>query len=224
MYTLFGHKGCGSAAIEIALDLAQVEYQYIDAASWVENDALQALAEVNPLQQIPTLVLPDHSIMTESAAILIHLGMKYPESGLLPANTAAAAQVIRGLVFLAANCYSAISIIDYPERWLASPVLESADGQESRELAPKLSEYLREGSKKRLYYHWSLFIQSFPVSPYFSGVSLGALDILAAVISRWSGTREYLQHHHADAYELLRKIDGSAPCEAVITRHFEEIF
>ena len=27
------------------------------------------------------------------------------------------AQALRGLVFIAANCYAAIGVIDYPERW-----------------------------------------------------------------------------------------------------------
>jgi len=65
------------------------------------------------------LVLPDGSVMTESAAILIHLGLSHPEAGLLPTDTAARAQAIRGLVFIAANCYSNVSISDYPERWIS---------------------------------------------------------------------------------------------------------
>src|SRR6266496_2855306 len=77
---------------------------------------LEELKRVNPLAQIPTLVLEDGTVMTESAAILIWLGLRHPKSGLLPAEPA---QAIRGLVFIAANCYAAIGIIDYPERFCA---------------------------------------------------------------------------------------------------------
>jgi glutathione S-transferase len=38
------------------------------------DSAQDELQRVNPLGQIPTLVAPDGSVLTESAAILIHLG------------------------------------------------------------------------------------------------------------------------------------------------------
>ncbi len=119
MYTLYGFKGSGSAAIEMALTLTEAPCQIVDAASWEPDSALQKLAELNPLKQIPTLVLPDGSILTESAAILIQLGLDFPSSGLLPAQPELRAQAIRGLVYISANCYSLIGIIDYPERLVA---------------------------------------------------------------------------------------------------------
>jgi glutathione S-transferase len=55
-----------------------------------------ALARINPLKQIPTLVTPDGQVLTESAAILIHLGLEFPASALLAGNRA---QILRGLVY-----------------------------------------------------------------------------------------------------------------------------
>src|SRR5512144_2133405 len=117
MYTLYGKKGSGSASTEIALGLVEAPFRVVETASWEPNAAFDELLKVNPLGQIPTLVLPDGGVLSESAAILIHLGSAHPSSALLPQTDAARAQTIRGLVFIAANCYSAISIIDYPERW-----------------------------------------------------------------------------------------------------------
>ncbi|MFH7468113.1 glutathione S-transferase family protein, partial [Pseudomonas syringae group genomosp. 7] len=77
-----------------------------------------ALRRVNPLLQVPTLVLTDGSVLTESAAILIHLGLEHPESGLLPGNPALRALAFRALVYITANCYAPLGIIDYPQRWL----------------------------------------------------------------------------------------------------------
>jgi len=111
MLMLYGAKGSGSAAIEAALTLAGVRFRSVKAATWEPGPGLRKLKRVNPLAQIPTLVLDDGTVMSESAAILIWLGVRYPKAGLLPAKPA---QAIRGLVFLAANCYAAIGIIDYP--------------------------------------------------------------------------------------------------------------
>src|SRR5437763_8711754 len=121
MYTLYGKKGSGSAAIEAAFALLGEPCRIVETASWDPNAAFAELLKVNPLGQIPTLVLPDDSVLTESAAILLHLGSVHPDSGLLPRDAPARAQAIRGLVFIAANCYAAISIIDFPERWCEEP-------------------------------------------------------------------------------------------------------
>jgi GST-like protein len=99
--------------------MVSAPYRVVETASWEPNDAFQELLRVNPLGQIPTLVLPDGSVLSESAAILIHLGSVYPDSGLLPRDPCARAQAVRGMVFIAANCYAAISVIDFPERWCA---------------------------------------------------------------------------------------------------------
>ena len=57
-------------------------------------------------------MLDDGSALSESAAILIHLGFAHPDGRLLPGEPGERAQAVRGLVFIAANCYSAISIIE----------------------------------------------------------------------------------------------------------------
>src|SRR6266581_9709718 len=108
MYMLYGKKGSGSVTTQVALELIGAPYRVIETASWEPNDAFAGLLKVNPLGQIPTLVLSDGSVLSESAAILIHLGGAHPESGLFPRDASARAQAVRGLVFIAANCYAAI--------------------------------------------------------------------------------------------------------------------
>src|SRR5258706_14360467 len=108
MYTLYGGKGSGSAAVEAALELTGARFRIVNAATWANDPGVEELRQVNPLLQIPTLKLPDDSVLSESAAILIHLGLAHPESGLLPSDKSARAQQIRGLVYIAANCYAAV--------------------------------------------------------------------------------------------------------------------
>jgi GST-like protein len=43
------------------------------------------VAAVNPLKQVPALVLPGGQVLTESAAILIWLGDSRPDAALSPA-------------------------------------------------------------------------------------------------------------------------------------------
>jgi GST-like protein len=73
---------------------------------------------------------PTHTLFgsqgSGSAAILIHLGLRSPHSG---------------LVFIAANCYAALSINDYPERWTTATTHAAQDK-------------VRQGARAQLHQHW----------------------------------------------------------------------
>src|SRR5271155_3466612 len=105
-FMLYGATGSGSTAIEAALTLIGADFRFVDAASWRPREAagVTELKKVNPLVQLPTLVLPGGEVLTESAAILIYLGLQHPQSGLLPTDEARRIQVLRGLLFIASNC------------------------------------------------------------------------------------------------------------------------
>jgi GST-like protein len=209
MYTLYGKKGSGSASVQAALDMAGAPYKIVETASWEPNAAFQDLLKVNPLGQIPTLVLPDGSALSESAAILFHLAEAYPASGLLPSDAAARARSMRGMVFIAANCYAAISIIDFPERWCAD-----ADNDDA------VKERIRAGSKARLHRHWEMFADLFPAKPYLGGEKLGALDLYAAVVSRWSGARKHIEEQRPAFYAALMRIEAHPKVAAVFAQHW----
>jgi GST-like protein len=207
MYTLYGKKGSGSASTQAALEIIGAPFRIVETASWEPNDAFAELLKLNPLGQIPTLVLPDGSVLSESAAILIHLGSVHPASGLLPDAESARAQAIRGLVFIAANCYAAISIFDFPERWCVN-----AD--------EATQERIRAGTRARLHRHWEMFADLFPAHPYLGGERIGALDLLAAVVSKWSGSRSHLQQARPAFHATLLRIEAHPQVAPVFAQHW----
>jgi GST-like protein len=209
MYTLYGTRGSGSAAVEMALELARLPYRIVRASEWEPDSALDELRKVNPLGQIPTLVTPDGQVMTESAAILIHLGLDATSPGLLlPADAAARAQAIRGLVFIPANCYSRITVIDYPQRFTTVADEKALDA-------------IRQGTRKDLHRNWEVFADTFTRQRFLSGGAPGALDCLAAVVSRWSGSRAHLQEHRPDFHDLLMRIESHETLSPVFKRHWD---
>lgn len=177
------------------------------ASTWEPDSAQAELERVNPLGQIPTLVAPDGSVLTESAAILIHLGLVYADSGLLPAQESARGQALRALVFIAANCYAAIGVIDYPERWC------SGDDK-------ALHERVRAGARDRLHHCWSLFADQFTAAPYLGGAAPNAVDMLAVVVSRWSGARAHLQRTRLALYETLLRAEAHPDLTPIMARHW----
>jgi GST-like protein len=208
-YVLYGKLGSGAASVHAALEIIGAPYRLIETASWEPNAAFQELLAINPIGQIPTLKLPDGTVLSESAAILIHLAEQYPASGLLPAQGAARAQMLRGLVFIAANCYSAITILDYPERFCANADTDDA-----------VKERLRAGTRDRLHRHWDIFADLFPARPFLSGADVGALDLYAAVVSKWSGARAHAAEHRPEFHAALQRIDAHPKVAPVFARHW----
>ena len=209
MYALYGKKGWGSAAIEAALELGGLPYRLIETTPGEASEAFAELIRVNPLGQIPTLLLPDGTALSESAAILIHLGSAHPDSALLPRDASARAQVVRGLVFIAANCYAAISVIDFPERWCAN-----ADADEA------VKERIRAGTRARLHRYWEIFADLFPARPWLTGEQPGALDVHAAVVSKWSGARKHLQEQRPAFFATLQRVEAHPKLAKVFARNW----
>lgn len=205
MWTLYGTRGSGSAAIEAALELLGEPFQMVDAASWIPGEGLDALQRVNPLGQIPTLVDGQGLVLTESAAILLELGLRAAPGRLLPGDAASRAQAIRGLVYIAANCYSAISVIDFPQRWC-----EPCDDA--------VKEQIRAGTRARLHLHWRLFADQF--AHEFDAASPGALELLATVVSKWSGARPMLQSERPEFFSQLEQVERHPVVGAVFQRHW----
>ncbi|OPA90398.1 glutathione S-transferase [Pseudomonas fluorescens] len=206
MYTLYGIDESGSCMIEIALQRCGVQWRRIDASSWEDSEGSEALARINPLKQIPTLVTPDGQVLTESAAILIHLGLEFPASGLLAGNRA---QIIRGLVYIAANCYSAIGIIDYPQRWLG-------------EADQTVQAQLTTGTRRYLHQAWVVFADQFAEQLFGPADVPNALGIMAAAVSRWDEAREVLKALAPGFAQTLAQVDADPVVAPVFARHWPD--
>src|ERR1700761_6467591 len=119
MYTLFAAKGWGSVIAEVGFVYAGVPYrrEEVDPEGGPDFDRLKAL---NPLAQFPTVIMPDGQVLTESAAILLHLADHAPaEAGLAPGPLAAnRPEFLRWLIFLVAAIYPTFTYGDYPPRYV----------------------------------------------------------------------------------------------------------
>jgi glutathione S-transferase len=116
MYKLYGRPGSGSLAVQMALEEIGAPYERI----WVGTGAAEVVQfrETNPTGRVPALMLPDGTVMFESAAMLIHLAMSHPKSALAPQpGTNRHAAFLQWMVFLSANVYESVLRVYYSARY-----------------------------------------------------------------------------------------------------------
>src|SRR5438045_7297749 len=99
--TVYGAAGSGSVAVEAALTLLGMPFEVIEGATWSSSAARRRVGDKNAMRQIPTLVYPHGEVLTESAAILIHLADTHPGSGLAPSvEDPARPQFLRWMLYV----------------------------------------------------------------------------------------------------------------------------
>jgi GST-like protein len=205
VYRLFGAPGAGSASVEAALELLGLPYEHVEAAPWgEENDDTRELRLINPLGQVPALVLPDGSVMTESVAILLYLAGRRPDH---PAahTTVNDPWVLRWLMFVATNVYTAIGVGDYPERWVAS---EAARGE------------LKEGALERIRQSWRIMDEHGARGPYVAGSQLTLLDLYVATMSHWRPGRSWFDENCPRLAACVANTEADETVRRVWSRHF----
>jgi len=115
-FVLYGRPGSGSLAVQVALEEIGAPYECV----WVGQEPadLARYRELIPTGKVPALALPDGTIMFESAAILAHLTLLYPDSRLAPRpGTSAHALFLQWMIFMSANLYEAALRMYYSARF-----------------------------------------------------------------------------------------------------------
>jgi glutathione S-transferase len=121
-YRLYNRVGSGGFAAEAALALAGASYELVELDSEAGTQLPESFRDINPWGQVPALVLPDGSVMTETAAILIHLAACFPDKGFAPnPGTPAHAGFLRWTIFASVNIYEAVLRQSYPFRYTSDP-------------------------------------------------------------------------------------------------------
>lgn len=205
-YTLWGRPGWGSALVEAQLDWYGLPFTYETVGDLFKDpDAKTRLEKVNPLAQVPTLVLPDGSVMSESAAITLLLADITGRDSLVPGPGAPErAKFLRWLVFLVANIYPTFTYADDPARFVSvnnarDPFRAAADAYAQR--------------------LWRQ-VESAAGAPWFLGERFSALDIYIDVMTRWRPRRGWFETETPKLFAIARKADQRPELKETWRRNF----
>lgn len=208
-YILYGDPGSGSAMVDMALAEAGQSAEHRSVPLEGDNQLKAEYLAINPMGRLPTLVLPDGTVVTESLACMLTVADRYPEAGLLPApGEAARAVALRWMTVLAAEAYPHVTRADYPARFTPDPAAEAA-------IRARASEMFRE-VLRMVEDHAGL--QGTPDAPFLLGSRFSLADIPIAVMSRWCGGRRWTPAN-LPKVEVLAQAVRARPAIAPLWRH-----
>jgi glutathione S-transferase len=167
-YRLYARRGAGSLAPQMLLEEIEAAYEL----EWISKvpAEIEALRRISPAAKIPVLVLPDGTVVSESAAILIHLTNAHPAAALAPvAGSSAHARFLQWMVFLSANAYEAALRYFYSGRYSAAG--EAAAAHIKRQALADWTGHLET-------------VQA-ALSPYVLGAELCAADQYLYMLASW---------------------------------------
>jgi GST-like protein len=204
-YRLFGAKGGGSMIVEAAFARAGLPVEFVDLAWDDVGWESRTLAPLNPLGQVPTLLLPDGTVMTESAAIVLLLAEQSPAAGLAPAvGHPQRAAFLRWLLFLVSAVYPTFTYGDVPKRWVAGD-----------EAAAKLLRAATDDHRKLL---WR-YVESRIDGPWFLGATWSALDLYMWPMTFWRPGRDWFAAECPKLHAIGVAMDTDPICKAVAARN-----
>ena len=194
MLKIFGAAGSGSVPIEAMLTLLEIPHEVTEAVTWESEAARKRVETVNPLRQVPALVLANGEILTESAAILIYLADLYPEARLATALTdPRRAQYLRWMTYVSAAIYALVWIVDDPAR-------VGAGGAEARTVIDRIHDRRADC--------WRMMDEQIAPDRYILGDELSVLDLYVATVSRFAPGRTRFYRSAPKMAEIVRRVDA----------------
>lgn len=204
-WTLYGVRGWGSTLAEGTLAWSGTPYEFVSVEGFDSpGPARDTLLAVNPLARVPTLVAPNGVVLTESAAIVLHLAEGNPAAGLAPMpGDPLRPLFFNRLIWFVSALYPTFTYRDYPERWAP----DAAD-----QLAANVDAFRQS--------LWRQFEADLGDGPWVMGETPSALDLYVAAMSHWRPRRPWLAKHCPRLHALALRADALPQIAAVLKRNF----
>ncbi len=205
-YKLYGRQGWGSSLVEAQLVWYGLPFDFEAVGDLFKDpDARARLETVNPLTQVPTLAMPDGSVMSESAAITLLLADVTGQESLVPGPGAKErARFLRWLVFLVANIYPTFTYADDPARFVSVSAARDPFRAATDAYAQRL---------------WRQ-VESEAGAPWFLGERFSALDIYLSVMTRWRPERGWFELETPRLFAIAHRADQLPELQEVWKRNF----
>lgn len=206
MYRLYWSEDSGAFASQVVLEEIGAKYERIIVDLEQGDEGKTAFLGVNPRGQVPVLIKPDGTIITESAAICLHLSDCHPEAGLLPAaDSSSRATAYRWLFFAASNLYEGVLRLYYSDKFTTN-----VDHVES----------VQKSARDSIDYSWSLIENELGQGPYLLGAQYSLVDPYLLMLTNWHEQPETLFDKNPKLRNLCEKVRSRPAVERIWSQHF----
>jgi GST-like protein len=205
-YIVYGSPGSGSVPVEAALTLIGAPYEVIGETALRDVACNPDVFKVNPLGQVPALVLPGGEVMTESAAILIWLADRYPQAGLAPPPADKSRPAfLRWMAYISSAIYGLAWVRGDPMRLVSDP---------------RQAEVVLNRIANRRADCWRSMDAQIEPRRFLLGDEMGVLDLYVATVSRWSPRRRRFYREAPKMAEIVRRVDADSRLAELWTTRF----
>ncbi|WP_210130606.1 glutathione S-transferase family protein [Stenotrophomonas rhizophila] len=169
--TLYGSSSTASLVVHWLLIELGIEHKLVLLDFDTREQKSADYLALNPAGRVPTLVIGSQ-VLTEAAAIALHLADLHPQAGLLPApGTPERAQAYRWMFWCANTLQPAY------RAWFYADEVAGADNVDA----------VREGARQQLEAGWARFSEHLQqAGPYVLGERISVVDFMLVMLMRWS--------------------------------------
>jgi glutathione S-transferase len=206
MYQLYWSKDSGALAPQIVLEETGAKYERIMLDLEKGDEEKTEFLAVNPRGQVPALIKPDSTVITESAAICLHLSDCHPEAGLLPAaDSSKRATAYRWLFFAASNLYEGCLRLYYSDKFTTDK---------------NHFESVQNSARDFIDYSWSLIENELGDGPYLLGSEYSVVDPYLLMLTNWHEQPDALFDKNPKLQALCKAVRSRPAVEKIWPQHF----
>ncbi len=209
MYTLYDGHATGGVTVRAALAEIGAPHKIVNVDLGAGEQRSEDFSRINPCQQVPVLVLPDGTILSENIAILMYLADAHTESELAPrCGTVERAQVNRWLSFFAMNIYG-------PEYLRMRPAFYTTDPTGADGIAAAAAAYLKR--------HYGIFEAALGGGPYLLNARFSIVDIYIWMLVQWWDDRDQMYRDWPKTTRLVDTVMRRPKIALVHEAHFGKV-
>jgi glutathione S-transferase/GST-like protein len=208
MHTLYWSADTGAFAVQAVLEELDQPYERVMVDTKQGRHREPGYRALNPMMQVPTLRLPDGTVITESAAMVLHLCDAHPGPELLPApGSTGRAVAYRWLFWLATGLYEADLRYYYADRYTSEP--EGAAG-------------VKQAALERMDRLVALAEELLGQGPYVLGERFSAVDIYLFMLVLWHPARHEVLARHPRLGGHARRLRTRPAIDRIWADNFPE--
>ncbi len=193
MLKLYYSPAACSLAVHIALEESALPHQLIQVSTRDGETRRPPYLAVNPMGQVPALVLPDGQVLTQVLALLSYVADQVPQRRLLPTRPVERAHALAWTSLFASSVHGAFRDWFRPD--LCTPEATA-------------HQAIRSSARERYFSHLALLDSHLGARPWMLGEEYSLVDANAYCFYLWGQIFEWPVTELGNLRDLARRVDA----------------